>query len=60
MLLEILDELNYRNIKFALSNMLEHKAQQNEILKKWLKNSVYYVHTIHSNYTNSNYQTKKR
>ncbi len=35
-LLNTLDKLNSQKIKFALSNVLEHKGKSNEILKKWL------------------------
>lgn len=57
-LLNLLDNLNNRNIKFALSNVLEHKGKSNQILKNWLdKNTGYKVNFIDYNYSNSNYQT---
>jgi DNA adenine methylase len=57
-LLEILDKLNNRGIKFALSNVLEHKGKSNDILKKWLNsNSKYRVNHLNFHYSNSNYQT---
>lgn len=57
-LLLLLDNLNSANIKFALSNVLEHKGKSNHILKNWLnKNSNYIVNEINYNYSNSNYQT---
>lgn len=60
-LLEILDRLNERRIKFALSNVLEHKGKSNEILKQWLeKNPDYRVNFIKHHYSNSNYQTANR
>ena len=36
-----LDELNNRNQKFVLSNVLVHKGRKNDILKKWLKDNEY-------------------
>lgn len=36
-LLGIIDNLNDRNIKFGVSNVLESKGQQNQILKEWCK-----------------------
>ncbi len=61
LLLEILDSLDRRQIKFALSNVLEHKGKTNEILKQWLeKNPGYRVNFINHNYSNSNYQTANR
>lgn len=57
-LLNTLDKLNNQKIKFALSNVLEHKGKSNEILKKWLNtNSEYIINYININYSNSNYQT---
>lgn len=57
-LLELLDNLNKKQIKFALSNVLEHKGKSNEILKKWIQNNDNYkVNFLNYNYSNSNYQT---
>lgn len=56
-LLKFLDNLNELGIRFALSNVLEHKGQKNDILIEWSKK--YYVNKIDSNYSNSNYQSKK-
>lgn len=57
-LLKKLDGLSKKNIKFALSNVLEHKGKSNDILKEWLKNNPNYVISyIDFNYSNSNYQT---
>jgi DNA adenine methylase len=60
-LLHILDNLQKRNIKFALSNVLEHKGKENEILQNWVhKNDFLKVNYIQTNYANSNYQTLVR
>ncbi|ALU75139.1 Dam family site-specific DNA-(adenine-N6)-methyltransferase [Tenacibaculum piscium] len=60
-LLKRLDNLEKKNIKFAISNVLEHKGKSNEILKSWVKsNSNYHVNYINFNYSNSNYQTLVR
>lgn len=57
-LLRKLDDLDRRNIRFALSNVLEHKGKSNDILKEWVaNNSNYKVNFIDFNYSNSNYQT---
>lgn len=58
-LLELLDFLNNRKIKFALSNVLEHKGKKNIILNDWINNHNYNIYYIKSNYNNSNYQIKK-
>ncbi|MGL4863793.1 MAG: Dam family site-specific DNA-(adenine-N6)-methyltransferase [Cetobacterium sp.] len=59
-LLELLDSLNARNIKFALSNVIVHEGKENKILLKWIKNRTYKVIDIDSNYSNSNYQKSKK
>lgn len=57
-LLHILDSLHNKNIKFALSNVLEHKGKSNNILKDWSKN--YNTHYLNHSYGNSNYHTKDK
>lgn len=60
-LLAILESLHKRNIRFALSNVLEHKGKENNILKTWLnKNKYLNVHYLRADYSNSNYQTLVR
>ena len=55
-LLDYLDYLHSKNIKFALSNVLESKGRSNDILKEW--SSKYNVNYLDKNYANSNYQRK--
>jgi DNA adenine methylase len=56
-LLQKLDNLNKRNIKFALSNVLEHKGKSNDILKSWVaSNPNYKINHLKFHYSNSNYQ----
>lgn len=57
-LLEILDKLNEKGIKFALSNVIEHKGRTNEILKSWSR--MYNVNYLNYDYNNSNYQKKDK
>lgn len=57
-LLNCLDELNTKGVKFALSNVLIHKGNENKILSEWAKN--YNVHELDFNYNNSNYQSKAK
>lgn len=60
-LLTLLDQLNARGIKFALSNVLEHKGKENTILKSWLSTRPHYVvNHINTHYANANYQTLVR
>lgn len=57
-LLNILSKLNQQGVKFALSNVLEHKGKSNDQLKKWIENNQEYkINYIDKDYSNSNYQT---
>ncbi len=61
-LLKFLDELNEKNIRFALSNVLRSKGKENVILIEWLNKNFDKYNTIRLkyNYKNSNYQTKDK
>ena len=59
-LLEILDILNERNIKFALSNVLKSKGKTNVILSKWLNSRNYRINRLNYGYSNSNYHKKDK
>jgi DNA adenine methylase Dam len=58
MLLNILDELNDRGVKFALSNVLESKGKSNDILKEW--SNKYIIHKLNCSYGNASYQRKDK
>lgn len=57
-LLDLLDFLDYKGVKFALSNVLVHKGMSNNRLIKWSKR--YNVKHIEKNYNNSSYQRKNK
>jgi len=57
MLYSYLDKVNKQGIRFALSNVLEHKGKSNDILKEWVKN--YNITYFNFDYSNSNYQSKR-
>lgn len=57
-LLNILDSLNRRNIKFAVSNVTHYKNRVNEIFLDWSKN--YFVHSVKSNYISYHDNTIKK
>ncbi|MDQ1000062.1 DNA adenine methylase [Neobacillus niacini] len=61
-LLCLLDKLHQRGVKFALSNVLEHKGMENTILINWADEhkDTYFVNHLDYNYTNSNYQIKQK
>ena len=56
-LYDYLDNADKRGIKFALSNVIEHKGKTNDILLKWAKK--YKIIDLNYNYSNSSYNTKK-
>ena len=57
-LLKFLDSLNYVHIKFALSNVIEHKGKKNVILQDWIDQNDYNIHYLNYNYNNSSYHGK--
>lgn len=57
-LLEFMDNLNARGIRFALSNMLEHKGRKNQLLIDWIGQRDLQVVDIIMDYSNSNYQVE--
>lgn len=59
-LLALLDSLDARGIRFALSNVLVHKGKTNDILAGWIGKGGYRVHDLSMNYGNSSYHTKDR
>ncbi|WP_313074812.1 DNA adenine methylase [Lacrimispora sp.] len=57
-LLGLLDKLDSKGIRFALSNVLYHKGMSNELLIEWSKK--YKIHYIDKTYSNCNYHFKER
>ena len=57
-LLNILDDLNSRGVKFALSNVLVANDKKNDILTEWSKK--YTVYIIKNTFNNSNYRRKSK
>ena len=58
-LLEFLDALNNKNIKFAFSNVLYHNEKEHSMLKNWQEKSNYKLHILNFSYKNCNYQRNK-
>lgn len=57
-LFDLLNQLDQRGVKFALSNVKEHKGQRNDALIQWKRDHHYHEHKINYNYNNSNYHTQ--
>lgn len=52
-----LDRAHKKGIKFALSNVMEHKGRHNEILEEWSRK--YNVIDLNFNYANASYNTSR-
>jgi adenine-specific DNA-methyltransferase len=52
-----LSKLNKKYIRFALSNVLEHKGAVNKILKNWADSENFKVNRLNYSYKNSNYHS---
>jgi DNA adenine methylase len=56
-LLKLIDNLDKKGVKFALSNVTHYNGSKNDILMEWMKK--YKVHKIESNYINYHNNGKK-
>lgn len=56
-LLDIMDKLDKKGVKFALSNVTHYNGSKNDLLIKWMKK--YKVHKIKSNYISYHNNGKK-
>ncbi len=59
-LYSLLTRLDRKRIRFALSNVIEHKGEINEIMKEWAKRYRYKVHKLNFHYKNSNYHSSAK
>lgn len=57
-LLELLDKLNEKGVRFALSNVFVNKGRTNDILIKW--SEKYNVYHLSNTYSNCSYHAKDR
>lgn len=65
LLLNHLSTLIDLKVNFALSNVIEHKGKENELLKNWmlekqLKHKNFNIHFIQNDYANSSYNLKNK
>ena len=54
----LMDKLSRMGIRYALSNVLEHKGKSNDLLKNYIENSLVSVNHLNYNYNNSSYNSK--
>ena len=59
-LMEILQDLHEKGIKFALSNVIEHKGKQHHYLIDLATKNKFIIHDLNINYNNCNYQNKNK
>ena len=59
-LLSFLSALDEQNIKFALSNVLEHNGKKNIILSDWINKNGYNCYHLNKSYKNSSYNKKDK
>ena len=59
-LLNYINKLNEKNIKFALSNVTQHRGEKNNILIDWSIENKYNINYLDYNYNNSNYHSKSK
>lgn len=53
----LLSRLNKKGVRFALSNVLEHKGETNEIMKNWVEKNNFKINKLNYDYRNSNYHS---
>lgn len=59
-LMKFLNECNAKHIRFALSNVIEHKGHIHQELLDWCILNGYSIYYINSSYNNSNYHLKDK
>lgn len=57
---ELMDYLTDKEVRFALSNVLEHKGVKNKMLEEYLKDKDYNVYDLNYTYRNSSHNTKQK
>lgn len=59
-LLGFINNLDKKNVKFALSNVIEHHGHKNQLLIDWAIENQYNINYLNYNYKNSNYHLKDK
>lgn len=53
----LLSRLHKKGVRFALSNVLEHKDETNEIMRNWAEKNNFKINKLNYDYRNSNYHS---
>ncbi len=56
-LYSMLTRLDKKGVRFALSNVLEHKGKTNQIMKNWIKKNNFKINKLNFDYKNSSYHS---
>lgn len=59
-LYDVMKKLKERNIRFALSNVIEHKGKSHELLREFVDSEGLYINDLDFHYNNSSYNKKNR
>lgn len=59
-LLGLLEELDQRGLRFALSNVVHHKGRTNELLQEWVASKGFELIRLEHHYANASYHTINR
>ena len=57
---QVILRLNEKGIRFALSNVLEHKGKSHDMLKDFISKHGFKVHYLDFHYGNASYNTSKQ
>ncbi|WP_392553278.1 Dam family site-specific DNA-(adenine-N6)-methyltransferase [Orbus wheelerorum] len=57
---DVIKKLNEKKIRFALSNVFEHKGKSHDLLKTFVNDNGFNIHYLDFNYKNSSYNTIKK
>ena len=55
---QLMKTLTEQNVRYALSNVLNHKGKSNDLLKDFINNNNVVTHHLNYNYSNSSYNSK--
>jgi len=54
----VMKQLSKQGVRYALSNVLEHKGKVNQLLKGFIESANVYVHYLDYNYNNASHNSK--
>lgn len=55
---KLMKQLTKQNVRYALSNVIDHKGTSNDLLKSYISNNNVIVHYLNYDYNNASYNSK--